>query len=58
VCVPYHLLRKTKLPSKIKVFLWLVPRNKILTKANLRKRNWHGPAVCVLCGIAESIDHF
>jgi hypothetical protein len=35
--VPYRFLWKSKLPQKIKVFLWLVIRNKILTKDNLKK---------------------
>jgi hypothetical protein len=37
--VPYRFLWKSKLPQKIKVFFWLVIRNKILTKDNLKKRN-------------------
>jgi hypothetical protein len=36
--VPYRLLWKSKLPQKIKVFIWLVVRNKILTKDNLKKK--------------------
>jgi hypothetical protein len=36
--VPYRFLWKSKLPQKIKVFLWLVIRNKILTKDNLKKK--------------------
>jgi hypothetical protein len=35
--VPYRFLWKSKLPQKIKVFFWLVIRNKILTKDNLKK---------------------
>lgn len=35
--VPYWFLWKTELPYKIKVFLWLVMRNKIITKDNLKK---------------------
>jgi hypothetical protein len=38
VTVPYGLLWKSKLPHKIKVFIWLVVRNKILTKDNLKKQ--------------------
>ena len=37
VKVPYRFLWKSKLPQKIKVFIWLVIRNKILTKDNLKK---------------------
>jgi hypothetical protein len=55
--VPYQFLWKTKLPYKIKVFLWLVVRNKILTKDNLKKRNWHGLSDCCFCGHNESIEH-
>jgi hypothetical protein len=36
--VPYWFLWKTELPYKIKVFLWLVMRNKIITKDNLKKK--------------------
>jgi hypothetical protein len=55
--VPYRFLWKSKLPQKIKVFLWLVIRNKILTKDNLRKRNWKGSDECCFFGGMESIDH-
>jgi hypothetical protein len=48
---------ENKLPHKIKVFLWLVLRNKILTKDNLKKRNWQGSDGCVFCGLLESINH-
>jgi hypothetical protein len=38
VAVPCRFLWKSKLPHKIKVFIWLVLRNKILTKDNLKKK--------------------
>jgi hypothetical protein len=44
--IPYKFLWKSKLPHKIKVFFWLVVRNKILTKDNLRKRCWIGSLNC------------
>jgi hypothetical protein len=37
--VPSNFLWKTRLPHKIKVFLWLVRYKKILTKDNLFKRH-------------------
>jgi hypothetical protein len=55
--VPSNFLWKTRLPHKIKVFLWLVLHNKILTRDNLRKRSWKGPLNYVFCGLSESIDH-
>jgi hypothetical protein len=57
VSVPYKFLWKSKLPQKIKIFIWLVVRNKILTKDNLKKRNWKGSQECCFCGGDESIDH-
>jgi hypothetical protein len=42
VLIPYKFLCKSKLPQRIKIFFWLVVRNKILTKDNLKKRNWNG----------------
>jgi hypothetical protein len=55
--IPYKFLWKSKLPQKIKIFFWLVVRNKILTKDNLKKRNWNGFLECRFCGVDESIDH-
>jgi hypothetical protein len=57
VVVPHRFLWKSKLPHKIKVFIWLVVRNKILTKDNLKKRNWHGSWDCCFCGCSEAVDH-
>ena len=55
--VPLNFLWKTRLPQKIKVFLWLVRNKKILTKDNLFKRHWQGNLDCIFCGLLESIDH-
>jgi len=33
---------KSKLPARIKVFLWYLKRCVVLTKDNLAKRNWYG----------------
>jgi hypothetical protein len=57
ILIPYKFLWKSKLPHKIKVFFWLVVRNKILTKDNLKKRSWIGSLNCCFCGVDESIDH-
>jgi zinc-binding in reverse transcriptase len=45
------------IPLKIKIFLWLVKQNKILTKDNLRKRGWIGNNTCVFCNEIETVDH-
>jgi hypothetical protein len=57
VTVPSNFLWKTKLPHKIKAFLWLVVHKFFLTKDNLAKRNWKGNLDCVFCGLLDSIDH-
>jgi hypothetical protein len=49
-------LWKSKLPLKIKIFLWFLKRV-ILTKDNLAKRNWNGSKQCVFCHENESIQH-
>jgi hypothetical protein len=38
---PYHMkIWKGKIPAKIKIFLWLIMNNVILTKENMIKRRW------------------
>lgn len=47
-----------KAPLKIRVFLWLFLKNKILTKDNLYKRGWRkGDKICQFCCREESIQH-
>lgn len=50
---------KTKCPLKLKIFLWLLDMNVILTRNNLQQRGWQGPSRCILCGTAtEIVTHF
>ena len=43
---------------KITLFIWLLPKGKILTWDNLKKRGMTGPLKCVLCNKAEeTMDH-
>lgn len=49
---------KAKRPHKIRVFLWLVCKETLLTWQNLQKRGCSGPNICVLCRKAEeSAEH-
>lgn len=48
---------KGKVPPKIKIFLWLLVNNAILTKDNLRTRNWNGDPRCVFCDDIETVSH-
>lgn len=48
---------KLPVPPKIRVFMWLVSKNRILIKHNLQKRGWTGNFYCHFCGMAEEVDH-
>ena len=50
-------LWKTKVPAKIRFFLWLLARKSILTRDNLIKIGWKGDKNCVFYGKDEMIDH-
>ena len=53
----YILIWWTKLPLKIKIWLWLIEQNAILTKDNLARRNWSGDLDCLFFNSNESIAH-
>jgi hypothetical protein len=55
VAVSYKFLWKSKLPQKIKKIIWLVVRNKILTKDNLKKINWKGSQDCCFVGAMKQL---
>ena len=48
---------QAKIPLKIKIFMWLIYNNAILTKDNLVKRKWVGDERCSFCCEPESISH-
>jgi hypothetical protein len=50
-------LWKSKVPLKIKIWLWMIWHNAIATKDNLLKRNWQGSAICQFCDGIETISH-
>ena len=54
---PQKYLWKTKVPTKLKVFLWLINKKSILTRDVLLRKGWKGGKGYVLCGKDESIDH-
>jgi hypothetical protein len=47
-------LWKMKVPLKIKIFMWFLHRQEILTKDNLAKRNWLGSKKCCFCDHEET----
>ena len=50
-------LNYAKLPLKIKIFMWLVEKNSILTRDNLTRRGWHRDKRCNFCLENESVNH-
>ena len=44
-------------PPKIRVFMWLVHHNTILTKENLAAKGWIGDMTCQFCTDVETTDH-
>jgi hypothetical protein len=53
----YKRIWKSKIPEKIKIFMWLLEQRVVLTKDNMLKRNWYGNPDCYFCGAPESNDH-
>lgn len=55
---PYHKkIWKSKVPAKIKNFLWMISNNATLTKGNMIKRKWAGDPSCFFCTKDESANH-
>ncbi|WVZ82089.1 LOW QUALITY PROTEIN: hypothetical protein U9M48_029391 [Paspalum notatum var. saurae] len=48
---------RLKIPLKIKIFLWFLKKEVLLTKDNLVRRNWRGTVTCDFCKQSESIQH-
>jgi hypothetical protein len=48
---------KGKIPPKIKIFMWFLENNVLLTKENLVSRNWTGDISCGFCSKFESTNH-
>jgi hypothetical protein len=44
-------------PPRIHTFLWLLSKDKLMTRDNLQKRNLNKPLDCVFCKEHETIHH-
>lgn len=53
----YTRIWKSKVPYKIKIFLWLLERKATLTKDNMVKRKWTRDPTCRLCNSIETTEH-
>jgi hypothetical protein len=57
ILFPYKMIWRMKIPLKVKAFIWLIVKDRILTKNNLAKKGWKGSILCEFCGGNESINH-
>ena len=53
----YRHIWKAKIPYKIKIFVWMLEQNAILTKYNMIRRRWVGDPTCYFCSLPESCGH-
>ena len=51
------LLWGSKLPMKIKVFMWLTFQDRLPSGEVLKHRKWRGDGNCVVCQVPETADH-
>lgn len=54
---PNKKVWKAKIPLKIKIFMWLVGQDAILTKDNMIKHKWQEDKRCYFCNEDENISH-
>lgn len=55
---PYHKrIWKGKISAKIKISMWLMTNDAILTKDNVIKRKWQGDPSCFFREDGENISH-
>jgi hypothetical protein len=55
--VSVHAVWKLKIPPRVQIFLWLLSRNKLLTRDNLAKRRNVDDKTCIFCAEPESLYH-
>lgn len=53
----YKWIWKAKIPLKIKIFLWQLSQDAVLTRQVMRKRKWPGNPTCSFCNEVETSQH-
>ena len=53
----YKWLWKTKVPLKIRIFLWQLVQDAVPTRENMKKRKWLGNPCCSFCDQMETSNH-
>jgi hypothetical protein len=52
-----HVVRKVLIPPRVQIFLWLLAKNKVLTRDNLAKRREVSNKTCLFCNELETVHH-
>ena len=52
-----HVVWKLQIPPRVQIFLWLLAKNRVLTRDNLAKRREVSDKTCVFCIGLESVNH-
>lgn len=53
----YTLIWKSKIPLKVKLFLWQLFHDKLQAAFSLKKKGWQGSPLCCVCGKPETVNH-
>uniref|UniRef100_A0A8R7UQF7 Reverse transcriptase zinc-binding domain-containing protein n=1 Tax=Triticum urartu TaxID=4572 RepID=A0A8R7UQF7_TRIUA len=53
----YRWIWKAKIPLKIKIFLWQLSQDAVLTRQVMKERRWPGDPKCSFCDNTESSRH-
>jgi hypothetical protein len=51
------LIWKSKIPLKVKVFLWQMYHDKLQAAVTLKRRGWQGSPLCCVCNEHETVNH-
>jgi hypothetical protein len=57
VGLSFKKIWNAKIPLKIRIFMWLVSHDAILTKDNLIKQKWNGNSSCAFCTEKKDGQH-
>jgi hypothetical protein len=47
----------SKLPLKLKNYVWLVNQDRVHNADNLKRKKWKGNEICQLCNKDENVNH-
>jgi zinc-binding in reverse transcriptase len=53
----FDTLWQVNMPLKVKIFVWLVRRNRVLTEGNLSKQGWSAVYSVFFCDLEETTDY-